>query len=278
MRLGAPVFLQTKDPEALARAHVALGYRAAYCPDFLSLDDLAQVRAVEKAFAQADVCIAEVGAWCNPLDKDPAKAKANRQYIAQRLALADEVGARCCVNILGSFCETGRWDGPSFDAYDETFFQASVDAYREILDAVKPKRSFMTFETMPYYFLDGPEEYLRLLRAIDRPGAAVHLDVCNCVNSPRVYVQNAELISRCFRLLSGKIRSCHLKDIKLADDEGCTAVFREVQPGSGKLDLARLLSCAKREEDLPVMLEHLPAEQNYLDARDHVLDLLGDLA
>jgi len=47
---------------------------------------------------------------------------------------------------------------------------------------------------------------------------------------------------------------------------------------SGKLDLARLLSCAKREEDLPVMLEHLPAEQNYLDARDHVLGLLGDLA
>ena len=46
----------------------------------------------------------------------------------------------------------------------------------------------------------------------------------------------------------------------------------------GKLDLARLLSCAKREEDLPVMLEHLPAEQNYLDARDHVLGLLRDLA
>ncbi len=277
MRLGAPVFIDTRDPKALARAHKALGYRAAYCPDGLSLSDLSAVRAAEKAFAEEDVCIAEVGAWCNPLDRDPAKAAANRRYIAERLALADELGARCCVNILGSFCPNGRWDGPSFDAYDDAFFDAAVEAYREVLDQVRPKRSFMTFETMPYYFLDCPEEYLRLLKAIDRPGAAVHLDVCNCVNSPRVYVRNGELIDRCFQLLGPKIRSCHLKDIFLADDEGCTAVFREVPAGKGKMDLKRLLKNAMAQDDLPVMLEHLPDEASYRDAFAHVSSLLAEI-
>lgn len=278
MRLGAPVFLKTTDPNELAQAHVDLGYRAAYCPGYLSLSDPAQIRAAETAFKKKDVLIAEVGAWCNPLDRDEKKAKKNRDYIAERLALADELGARCCVNILGSFCESGRWDGPSFDAYDPDFFDASVQAYREILDMVNPKRSFMTFETMPYYFLDCPEEYERLLKAIDRPAAAVHLDVCNCVNSPRVYVRNKELIRRCFSLLSGRIRSCHLKDIVLAEDEGCTAVFREVPAGKGRLDLSELLRCASSQDaDLPVMLEHLPDETTYREAFGHVKSLLSCL-
>lgn len=278
MRLGAPVFVKTNDPKELAQAHVDLGYRAAYCPGYLTLDDLSAVRAAEKAFAEKDVVIAEVGAWCNPLDRDEKKAKENRAYIAQRLALADELGARCCVNILGSFNERGVWDGPSFDAYDDTFFDAAVETYRDILNQVKPTRSYMTFETMPFYFLDCPEEYLRLLRAIGHPRAAVHLDVCNCVNSPRVYVKNGEMIRRCFHVLAGRIRSCHLKDIVLSDKDGGTVVFREVPAGQGKLDLTTLLRCASREDiNLPVMLEHLPDEQSYRDAFCHVKGLVSSL-
>jgi hypothetical protein len=41
--------------------------------------------------------IAEVGAWVNLLDPDSAKRKANLQYVTERMALAEAVGARCCV-------------------------------------------------------------------------------------------------------------------------------------------------------------------------------------
>ena len=40
MRLGAPIFLDSRDPEAFARAHRAEGYRAAYCPGWLTIADL----------------------------------------------------------------------------------------------------------------------------------------------------------------------------------------------------------------------------------------------
>jgi hypothetical protein len=33
IRLGAPAYAKTKDPEKLALAHRKLGYRAAYCPN-----------------------------------------------------------------------------------------------------------------------------------------------------------------------------------------------------------------------------------------------------
>lgn len=272
MRLGAPVFVQTKDWAALAREHRRLGYGAAYCPEGLSLDDLSEVRAARQAFAQEGVVLAEVGAWCNVLDPDAAKASANRRYVAERLALADELGARCCVNILGSF-RPDRWDGPFPEAYSQAFFDESVAAYREILDAARPKRTFMTFETMPYYFLDGPEMYAALLRAIGRPGAAAHVDLCNCVNSPRRLYSSAALAEDTFRILGPYIQSVHLKDLDLVQDGPPTAQFQEVLAGTGQMDLAALLRASAALPDLPVMLEHLPDEDSYLAARDNVLHI-----
>lgn len=274
MRFGAPIFAHTQDPVALAKAHRALNYRAAYCPDHLSMNDLSAVHKAARAFEDEDVVIAEVGAWSNPLDRNEAAAKAAREKIKERLALADELGAKCCVNILGSWSKNGRWDGVDKSQYGQDFFDASVETYREILVSVKPKRTFMTFELMPYYFLDGPQAYLKLLAYIDHPMAAVHLDVCNCVNSPQRLYNTPALIQQCFELLAPKIKSCHLKDIDLDDSAGCTARFTEVPPGSGQMDIAALLLQASKLKDLPVMLEHLPGEQDYLAAREHVLGLI----
>jgi hypothetical protein len=70
IRLGAPVSVPGGDPDALAQAHRAKGYRAAYCPD-IRLDDRERIRATVEAFARHDVVIAEVGRWVNLLDPDP---------------------------------------------------------------------------------------------------------------------------------------------------------------------------------------------------------------
>src|SRR5689334_6615784 len=96
VRLGGPIFLKSDDPGELAREHRRLGYSAAYCPD-ADLKAPERIRAIEKAFAAGNVVIAEVGAWKNMLDPDAAKRKANLDYVTERCALADAVGARCCV-------------------------------------------------------------------------------------------------------------------------------------------------------------------------------------
>src|SRR3954464_10508378 len=76
VRLGGPIFLRSDDPAELAREHRRLGDRAAYCPN----TTLVEAGRVERAFAAENVAIAEVGAWKNMLDPDPAKRKENVAY------------------------------------------------------------------------------------------------------------------------------------------------------------------------------------------------------
>src|SRR5258708_9414 len=98
MRLGGPIFVKSDDPAELARAHRKLGYRAAYAPT-LALTDKDRIKATISEFAAQDVALAEVGAWVNMLDPDAEKRRKNLAYVTERLALAEELGARCCVDI-----------------------------------------------------------------------------------------------------------------------------------------------------------------------------------
>src|SRR5687768_9059362 len=101
IRLGGPILERFDDPAELAAAHVAAGYRAALIPyDWVEEED--PVRAARKAFADADVLLAEAGAWCNLIATDDATRKKNFEYVCRRLSLADALGARCCVDYLGT--------------------------------------------------------------------------------------------------------------------------------------------------------------------------------
>src|SRR5512143_202184 len=111
IRLGGPVFIDSDDPGMLAREHRRLGYRAAYVPKVES-HDKDRIQAIVKEFAAQDVVIAEVGAWVNMLDPDAEKRRKDLEYVEQRLALAEEVGARCCVDIAGSY-DPKIWYAPN---------------------------------------------------------------------------------------------------------------------------------------------------------------------
>ncbi|MDD4796532.1 MAG: sugar phosphate isomerase/epimerase [Eubacteriales bacterium] len=262
MRLGAPVFIDHTNPEAYALAHVQKGYRAAYCPEGLRLEDTTAVAAYRDALARHDIVLAEVGAWCNPLAADKETAEKNVQYIAQRLALADELGAVACVNIVGSSC-TDNWYGPAPDNYTPEFFDRAVDAARRVIDLVRPRRTKMAFEMVPYNFIDSPQQALRFIEAVDRPAAGIHVDLTNCITSPRLYYANAQLIRSAFALLGGNILSIHCKDILLHND-AMTVVLEEVPIGQGNMDYVTLLQLGNQlQPDTPFMLEHLPDEAAY---------------
>ncbi|HHX61122.1 MAG TPA: sugar phosphate isomerase/epimerase, partial [Epulopiscium sp.] len=64
-----------------------------------------------------DLVLGEVGAWGNPLSTDPTKRKEAMEYCKNQLALAEEMGANCCVNIVGARGE--KWDGIYQDNYSE---------------------------------------------------------------------------------------------------------------------------------------------------------------
>jgi sugar phosphate isomerase/epimerase len=266
MRLGGPVFSKPDSPESWAEAVVAEGYKAAYCPiGPEAAPDT--IHAYAAAARKADIVIAEVGAWSNPLSPDSATAKAALERCKASLALADRIGARCCVNIAGS--RGKKWDGPDAADLTESTFDMIVTMVRDIVDSVKPTRSFYTLETMPWMYPDSPDAYLRLINAIDRKSFAVHLDPVNLVCSPQRYFANGRLIEECFDKLGGHIQSCHAKDILLHDN--LTVHLDEVRPGHGRLDYPTFLKCLSRlDVNIPLMLEHLPGEDEYRAAAGHI--------
>jgi sugar phosphate isomerase/epimerase len=224
------------------------------------------VDAYARAARKAGLLIAEVGAWSNPMSPDPAQRQSAIDNCRAKLALAERVGARCCVNIAGSLGH--RWDGPCpLDLTDEAFEQI-VQTTREIIDAVKPSRTWYTLETMPWAYPDSADAYLRLLGAIDRKRMAVHLDPVNLVNCPSRYFRTDLLLREAFAKLGPHIRSCHGKDILLRPN--LTVHLDEVAPGFGALDYTVFLQELSRlENDTPLILEHLK-EEEYAPAAQHV--------
>ena len=261
IRLGGPIFLKSDDPRELAKEHRRLGYSAAYCP----AGDPAQIK---KAFAAEDVVIAEVGAWRNMLDPDPQKRRANLRYVAERLHLAEAVGARCCVDIAGSF-NPDLWYGPHPKNLSQECFDGTVENCRKLIDEVKPKNTKFSIEMMPWSLPDGPDSYVRLIHAIDRQAFGVHLDVCNMINTPERFYHNADVIKDGFKKLRPWILSCHAKDLAWETKGEYNVHFQETVPGRGQVDYATYLK-ELTSVDAPLMLEHLKSAEDYGEAVSYI--------
>jgi sugar phosphate isomerase/epimerase len=264
VRLGAPVFNAPKDPEGLALAYRKLGYRAAYCPG-VKLDDGQRIRDIAQAFAKHDVVIAEVGRWCNLMEPDATKRAANLKAVTEGLALAEAIGARCCVDIAGSF-NPQVWSGPHPDNLSARFFDLAVENARKIIDAVKPRRAKFCYEMMPWALPDSADSYVAMIKAVGRDAFAVHLDPCNLLNCPDRVYHNTAVLNECFDKLGPWIASCHAKDI--AWDKGNQMAVKEVKIGAGLLDYATYLKrLAALPGQVPLMIEHMHGAEEYDECR-----------
>lgn len=274
IRLGGPILDPLNDAEELARAHVACGYRAAFCPK-VSLSDTERIREIRRAFKKYDVVLAEVGAWCNLISPHSSERKKNFKYVCERLALADAVGARCCVDFIGTLDPDSAY-GPHPDNLSRDTFDLAVETIRRILDEVKPRQAKFTLEMMQWTFPDSVDNYVELIHAIDRPSFGAHLDPVNLIITPRQYFDNGALIRECFEKLGRWIVSCHAKDIILRGK--LSLHLDEVRLGTGNLDYRTYLTELNRlPRELPLMLEHLSSAEEYTLARDHLFSLGKEL-
>ena len=267
MRLGGFFEESFTDPDAWIAILRDKAFNAAYFPFrvplYGAMPDEATVRAYADAAAAADIVIAEVGAWGrNYMDPDPA---VRRQAIGETSALldiAERADARCVVNSAG-------WHENGADSFSDDTFALIVDTVREILAPVKPTRTAFTLELVPNIFPYSVDTCLDLIRAVDRPGFAVHLDPANIVDNAYKYHRSGEFLRDCFRRLGPLIRSCHAKDVVL--DPGPILHIRETRPGLGAMDFRTFVREAVRiDPDMPIMLEHLDTNAEYAAAAAHV--------
>ena len=273
MRLGGPDLGPCSNPDEWVAALKKRGYSAAYCP--VKADaDAKTIEAYAAAAETADIVIAEVGAWwANPISPDQTKRKDGIAFCQKQLALADAIGARCCVNISGSRGE--GWAEPHPDNLTEETFQLIVESVREIIDGVNPTRTYYAVETMPTMYPDTPESYARLLKEVDRERCAAHMDPVNLISSPQRYYDNASVIRKCFELFGPQIVSAHAKDTLLA--KRLTICIDEAPVGQGVLDYATYLrELDKLDPDTPLMLEHMQPEE-YPPAADYIRRIADEL-
>lgn len=228
------------------------------------------IKAFEDAANKHNLIIAEVGAWSNPISPDEdVKKKAIEKCVTQ-LDLADRIGARCCVNIAGSRSPE-QWDAPHSDNLHPDTFDLIVEVTRQIIDTVKPKRTYWTLETMPYVFPHSIESYEKFLNVMDRDRFAAHFDPVNLMNSVEDYFNNGDLIKEAFKRFGKHIKSCHGKDTIMLND--LTFHTNEIQPGLGNLDYAVYLKELSKLDNVPLMLEHMEEPEEYKAAGEYVGDV-----
>lgn len=268
MRLGISTSLYGLNPQQWAAKLDALGCKSVVFPvDYTA--DLALIDEYVKEAKAHDLMIAEVGIWRNAISLNADEAKKNLEYSIEQLKLADYIGARCCVNVAGALGP--RWDGGYKENFSEVAFEKTVSMIQTIIDTVNPVNTYFSIESMPWMIPSGPEEYLKLIKAVNRDRFAAHLDIINMINSCERYFFSEEFLDKCFELLGPYIQSCHLKDIKLLDDY--TFQLKECACGEGTFNFVRYMQLASAlDADMPMIIEHLKDDSAYEESVSYVLN------
>ena len=273
MRLGTSSPLRHETPEEWAQNQVRLGCRTVVFP-VQSNEPETKILAYKDAADRAGLSIAEVGIWRNAMAADPEERRRNRDYCVEQLRLADFLGARCAVNVAGAFGP--RWDGGYRENFTKEAWDETVAMAREIIDRADVKRTYFTLEPMPWMIPTGPAEYLRLIEDVDRDRFAVHMDIINMTNSADRYFHPEELIDECAELLGGRIRSCHIKDVHLSGSY--TLRLEECGPGDGEFPLRYYAEKMHAiDPEMPMILEHLNTDEEYLRYLAYLKEQLKDL-
>ena len=270
MRLGTSSPLAHGSAEEWAKNQVALGCRAVVFP--LSADEPDEkIDEYVNAAKSHDLLIAEVGIWRNAMSPDPEERKKQRDYCVRELQLADRIGARCAVNVAGAV--GSRWDGHYKENFTKETRKQIVEMVREIIDRAEITNTYFTLEPMPWMVPTGPEDYVRLLEEVDRERFAVHMDIINMTNSLERYYEAESFVDCCAELLGNRIRSCHIKDIHLKEEY--TFQLEECAPGQGEFPLRYYVQkMTGFDPDMPVILEHLNTDEEYIHYIDYLKEVL----
>ena len=269
MRLGGTIAGRWSSPEEWEALLVKSRFKAITAP-FGCRTPKAEIDAFRRICDRHGVLVAEIGVWKNVFDPDPEKAAGALEYAKGQLALADELGIACCVNIAGTDSAAG-WDAADRSNFTDETYARIVASVRDIIDSVSPKRAFYCLEPMPWMVPDGPDEYLRLIRDVDRPQFGAHMDFVNLINCPRRYLAPEAFIEDCFKKLAPYIKSTHIKDTRM-HPTNLTTLLEECSPGEGTLDYEAVLRIMERwlPADAPVLLEHMTTFEEYAAAYDYV--------
>ena len=271
MKLGIAINLSHASPDEWALRHKSAGLSSVVFPCSY-MAEISKIDAYVRACEKYGLTIAEVGAWKNLLTLDKKEKKQNFDFCQKQLELAEYIGACCCVNISGA--KGSVWDGGYKDNYSDQTYAEIVEIVQRLIDSVNPQKTFYTLEPMPWMHPDSPEDYLMMIEDINRKAFGVHLDIVNMISTPQKYLFNEQFTNDAIALLGPHIKSCHMKDVLL--ENHLTVSMKEVPCGQGGFNLKNYIGQLDvLDKNMPVIIEHLAAEEEYIKAINYINGLTG---
>lgn len=261
MQLGATI--------SLADA-IALGVSAAPIGADQPLSD-AELTALRQEYAAAGITPVQTNGYCNLVATDEAVRLENIAATRELLRKADLAGSRAVV--VGGGHRDPAVPREVFSAHPDNWKPETVEllakSCRAILEGLALKTVKLTIETWVMTPLDSPAAVKRLVELVDHPSFGILFDPVNMMNLDR-HFRSGEFIAECFAAFGDAIVLVHAKDTKL-QPEHFTYKMAEVPIGEGKLDYNELLrQMAKRDQALPLVIEHLGEPEEYASAVRHL--------
>lgn len=103
------------------------------------------------------------------------------------------------------------------------------------------------------------------------------MDIINMINCPERYFFPEEFLEKTFAVLGSRIRSCHIKDIRL--EQEFTFRLSECACGEGSFPLEAYARLADlMDPDMPMIIEHLRSDDEYIASMKYVKNRLSPWA
>lgn len=185
-------------------------------------DGVARRESVRQHAEEAGVTIAAVNAHTNLIAGHPEDRRANFEFLEGAIGVAADLGAGCVV--MGCGVKT------MYD-YERNYWDAAVNAYRELLAVAEPLGVTLTVEAGSI-----PGNLVRNLETIQRFLAQDGLDAVRVIFDPSHYLVRGNDVAEVFRELASRIVHVHLKDAR-GDQED----FEFPPMGQGAVDFDALL-------------------------------------
>ncbi len=228
----------------------------------------AEVRELKEACATNDVIFFDMHTVPYLIHPDLAERERQIAYVAEQCEAAERVGCPNVTTHVGTK-STESAVAPHPDNWRIETWRESVASLKEILRRTEGMQVKLIIEAVNMTAMNNPRAHKRLMEDVGSDRLKVLLDPINMI-SLRNYFRTTELINECFDLLGEDIIACHAKDTYVLPNQ-MSAYLTEVAAGKGKLDyelyLARL---GRMEWPRPLLIEHLPSDEEYEDAQRYI--------
>ncbi|MCL6509294.1 MAG: sugar phosphate isomerase/epimerase [Anaerolineae bacterium] len=217
-------------------------------------DDLLRVK---RAFTDADLEVAQVNGWYEPLcsydDDVRAAGVSGMQALVRigRLMDAPSVYVR-----PGGHNPNGHWYAHPENHSPRTFDRL-VDSLRKVCAVAQAEGVPVAVEGHVLSALDTPQRVRDLLDAVGSPMLKFNYDPVNFVGTVRQVHDTSSVLNELYALLGRDIVVAHAKDCRLADQ--LVVHIEEVVPGSGAMNYELFMRQFQRVcPNGYFIIEHLP--------------------